>query len=107
MFGGDILPKQRGYDGTWISAKIRVKANGGEEGKVYTAPVVLIRLKNVLCCGMYLTSRQDTVDTFEKRINSLYARKRRLYLKLLVALSGMLNTVSSKDRLSIASEQWT
>jgi hypothetical protein len=77
MFGGDILSKQRGYGGTWISAKIRDRTDGSDEGKVYTVSVVLVRLKNILCCGIYVTPRQDTVATFGRRINSPYARKRR------------------------------
>lgn len=77
MFGGDILSMQRGYVGTRISAKIRDRGDGSDEGKVYTVSVVLVRLEDILCCGIYETPRQDTVTTFGRRINSLYARKRR------------------------------
>jgi hypothetical protein len=102
MFGGDILSKQRGYVGTWISAKIQDRADGSEEGKVYTVSVVLVRLKDRLCFGVYVTPRQDTVATFGRRTNSLHARKRRPCLILHVALPRMPNTVSSKDKLGIA-----
>lgn len=90
MFGGDILSKQRGYGGTWISAKIRDRADGGDEGNVYTVPVGLGRLKDILYCGIYVTLRQGVVDMFGKRTNSLYARKRRPYSILSVALSGLV-----------------
>jgi hypothetical protein len=69
--------------------------------------VVLVRLKDILCCGIYVTPRQDTVATFGRRTNSLHARKRRPYLILHVALPRMPSTVSSKDKLGIALEQWT
>ena len=43
----------------------------------FTVSVVLVRLKDILCCGIYVTPRQDTVATFGRRTNSLHARKRR------------------------------